>query len=370
MDELRDWLALHRIFWQRPKAAWEAVLKVGSVGRLLHRPRGDLCTVLDTDWTAIEQLRRTVNWRQADLDMAVFQKMGITVTLRGSSVYPELLTHIPDPPLMLFWRGQIPQQGRETVAVVGSRKATCYGRDVVDSFTAELVAAEVTIVSGLAYGIDAHAHRATLAARGTTIAVLASGIDDITPHGHQKLGELVMENGALCSEFPLGTPAFAAHFLFRNRIISGLATATVVVEAEVRSGSLVTARHAADQGRSVFAVPGPVTSPLSAGCNQLIKEGAYPCTCAADILNGGDPTRCSAHSPTPCNRVENEKSGHPKVLDDTTTKILETLSTGPCTANQLGDRLQMPIAQILQRITALECAGILKVLPGGVVARN
>lgn len=356
MEELRDWLAVHRILWNNPKPAWEAILRAGSVVRLLHSPHRDLCSIFDTDWTVIEQLRHALDWRQADRDLASLQKLGVTVAPRGSPDYPDILSHIPDPPLMLFWRGKVPQCERENISIVGSRKASAYGCEVIASIVPALVAARTTIVSGLAYGIDAHAHRATLAARGTTIAVLASGVDDITPRGNQKLGELIMEEGALCSELPLGTPAYPSHFLFRNRIISGLSRATLVVEAEIQSGSLVTARHAADQGRSVFAVPGPITSALSAGCHQLLKEGASPCTGAADILADGSGG--------------NENCGHPEGLDDTTARLLETLSTGPCTANQLGDRLQLPISQILQRITALECAGMLKVLPGGFVARD
>ncbi len=365
MDELQDWLALHRLCWSHPKAVWEAVLRAGSVSGLLHGPRRELRSIFDTDWTVIEQLRCMLDWCQVDRDLAVIQKRGITVTPRGSTSYPSRLSHIPDPPLLLFWRGRLyphppssfagnslSQGEGGPIAIVGSRKSTAYGREAVETIVPDLVSAGSTIVSGLAYGIDAHAHRAALTARGTTIAVLASGVDDITPHGHQKLGELIMEDGALCSEIPLGISAHAHQFPFRNRIISGLSDAILIVEAEVKSGSLVTAGHAADQGRSVFAIPGPITSPLSAGCHQLIKDGASPCTCAADLL--GVDKNC----------------GHPEALDDTTSRLLKTLSTGPCTANQLGDRLQMPIAQILQRITALECAGMLRVLPGGLVARN
>lgn len=362
MDEIRDWLALHRALWSRPNAAWEAVLRAGGVTPLLHAPRKMFCSIPDTDWTVIEQLRAVINWRQADCDASALQKRGIAITPRGGARYPQLLDHIPDPPLLLFWRGQVPTT--PAVAIVGSRRATAYGREVVESIVPKLVAAGLTIISGLAYGIDAVAHRATLIARGRTIAVLASGVDEITPHGNQKLGELVMENGMLCSEFPLGFSARAHHFLFRNRIISGLAPATLIVEAELQSGSLVTAAHAAAQGRSVFAVPGPITSAHSTGCNQLLKDGASPCTSADDILDDMFPSR------RPRKETADENCGHVKALDDSTSRLLETLSNGPCTANQLGDCLQMPIAQVLQCVTALECAGILKVLPGGHVARN
>lgn len=363
MEDLRNWIALHRALWAHPNSAWDMVLRAGSVGGLLHLPRQDLCTISDIEWPIIEQLRAIIDWRQADRDLALIDAKEIIITPRGSPQYPPLLAQITDPPIVLFWRGSresISATGTtDCVAVVGSRKATNYGREAIDTIIPGLVAAGRIIVSGLAFGIDAHAHRACIAARGHTIAVLASGVDDITPRQHQSLGELIMKNGALCSEFPIGTPSYASHFLYRNRIISGLSHATLVVEAEIKSGSLVTARHAADQGRDVFAVPGPITAPLSAGCHQLLKEGASPCTEFGDIL-GASIYR----------GAKDENSGHSKALDDTSARLFETLSTGPCTANQLGDRLQMPIAQVLQLVTTLECAGMLHVLPGGFVARK
>lgn len=404
MDELRDWIALHQVCWTRPETAWELVLRCGGVGPALHGRRDDLCPFLDTEWTAIEQLRATVDWQRTERDLAALHKKQVTVAPRGHPHYPPMLETISDPPLLLFWRGTIPDWTSFTgVAIVGSRKATAYGREVVDVLVAELLLRSlVTIISGLAFGIDAQAHRAALSNRGPTIAVLASGIDDITPYRHQKLGELIVQNGALCSEAPLDTPAYPAHFLSRNRIISGLARATIVVEAEIHSGSLVTARHAADQGREVFAVPGPITSPLSAGCNQLIKDGAIPflgvTRCDGNSSSratseeapsrggtGGLPLSAvgpsgktaderTGHPPVTGPRVEyiaaGKKDGHLKPLDDTTSRLFETLATGPCTANDLGERMGLPITKVLQLLTELECAGMLKVLPGGFVARN
>lgn len=385
MEDLRDWVALHRVLWSHPNAAWDMVLRAGGLSRLIHGSRQDLCSISDDEWPIIGQLRAIIDWPQVDRDLAYIARRGVMVTPRGSLDYPSLLEQIPDPPIVLFWRttsvNKMPWKG-SCVAMVGSRKATNYGREAIDHIVPGLVSANQSIVSGLAFGIDAHAHRACINARGQTIAVLASGVDDITPRQHQGLGELIMDNGAICSEFPLGTPAFASHFLYRNRVISGLSQSTLVVEAEIKSGSLVTARHAAEQGRNVFAVPGPITSPLSAGCHQLLKEGASPCTEAADIITirgesysvrdePVEPPLCpSTHSGRTDTTRAGKKDGHPKPLDDTTSRLFETLSTGPCTANQLGDRLQMPIAQVLQLVTTLECAGLLHVLSGGFVARK
>lgn len=370
MEDLRDWIAFHRACWIQPQPAWELALRVGGVQNILHLPRHSPCPISDHDWSTIEQIRAKLDWDQADRDVTLIQKKAIQVIPRGDPLYPPLLSEITDPPLLLFWRGKLsphpdplPTGERECISIVGSRKATAYGRDVIDLIVPALARAHITVVSGLAFGIDAAAHRACLTHQGQTIVVLASGVDDITPHSHQKLGELIMQSGALCSEVPLGMPAHPSHFLWRNRIISGMSQATLIVEAELKSGSLVTAKHAADQGRTVFAVPGPITSALSSGCNQLLRDGAVPCIDASDILINAS---VSAQSHVP----EDKKDGHPSPLDATTARFLEMLSTGPCTMNQLGDRLQMPIAQVLQQVTTLECAGMLTVLPGGYITRK
>lgn len=181
--------------------------------------------------------------------------------------------------------GRLPETVKPTVAIVGSRKPTSYGREVAQRISYDLAQAGVIIVSGLALGIDGVAHRGALEAGGTTIAVLGNGLDSIYPSSHQDLGQTIIEKGgAIISEYEPAMPALAYQFLERNRIVSGLSDAVVVVEAAARSGTLSTAAHALNQGREVFAVPGNITSPLSTGCNNLIKQGATPVTSSDDIL--------------------------------------------------------------------------------------
>lgn len=199
--------------------------------------------------------------------------------------YSRNLQHIPQPPSSLFICGDLPKTRIKSVAIVGARKPTAYGHEVAANLAVELARHGVVIISGLAYGIDKIAHQATLDAGGTTIAVLAGGLDNIYPTPNRSLAKkIVASGGALLSEYPAGMSAMPHQFLERNRLVSGLADAVVVVEAAARSGTLSTANHALDQGKEVFAVPGNITSPLSEGCNQLIKNGATPLLSAQDVL--------------------------------------------------------------------------------------
>ena len=200
--------------------------------------------------------------------------------------YTKLLADIPSSPEHLYYRGILPKNRVKTVAIVGSRKPTPYGKEIASRLAAELARNKIIVVSGMALGIDSIAHRAALEADGTTIAVLANGVDNFYPKIHSKLGQNIIDNGGVVlSEYTPGTPAAPYQFLARNRIVSGLADVVVVVEAAARSGTLSTANHALDQGRDVFAVPGNITSPLSEGCNKLIKMGAQPLTDICEITD-------------------------------------------------------------------------------------
>lgn len=214
-------------------------------------------------------------------------RSGITLVPLESETYPALLRELYDPPIALYLRGSLQSAQAPTVAVVGSRKATPYGRTATNTLVRPLAARGLIIVSGLAYGIDAEAHRATLAVRGRTIAVLGSGVDDnaLYPRAHRGLAaEISSHGGAVVSEFPPGTSARAEFFPQRNRIIAGLSRAVVIVEAAAESGALITARLALAENREVLAVPGPITSPLSEGTNRLLREGAAPALSADDVF--------------------------------------------------------------------------------------
>lgn len=199
--------------------------------------------------------------------------------------FTQIITHIAFVPKKLHYIGILPTERRPTIAIVGTRKPTAYGTEVTTRLAGDLARRGVIVVSGLALGTDAIAHRATLDAGGTTLAVLANGLAKITPATNRQLGEdIIRQGGAIISEYEPNEPPYQARFLERNRIVSGLSDAVLITEASARSGTLNTARHALEQNKDVFVVPGNITSPLSAGCNLLLKQGAAPVMSAEDIL--------------------------------------------------------------------------------------
>lgn len=185
----------------------------------------------------------------------------------------------------LYYLGELPSERRPAVAIVGTRKPTSYGKEATYRLAYDLASKGVVIISGMALGVDGIAHRAALDAGGTTIAVLGNGLPTLYPSSHRQLGEdIIKKGGAIISEYEPGMPALAHQFLERNRIVSGLSDAVLITEAAAKSGTLNTASHALEQGKEIFAVPGNITSPLSAGCNKLLRQGAIPATCAEDII--------------------------------------------------------------------------------------
>jgi DNA processing protein len=204
----------------------------------------------------------------------------------GEPEFPEILAEIAYPPPQIFWQGRPLSDWLDEpkLAVVGSRKITPYGRAVTAKLVTELARAGVVIISGLAYGVDAAAHQAAVSAGGITVAVLPAGLESIYPAAHTNLARQITEKGTLITEYPIGTTSFPGNFIARNRLISGLADVLLITEAALKSGSLHTARFALEQGKTVMAVPGNITSPFSEGCNNLIKSGAIPVTSAGDIF--------------------------------------------------------------------------------------
>lgn len=271
------------------------------------------------------------------------------VTLADGS-YPPALLEIPDPPVVLFAKGRLELLRSAAIAVVGSRNATPQGSDTARAFAHALSDAGLTVVSGLALGIDAAAHDGGLAGRSSTIAVTGTGLDIVYPARNRALAHRIAEHGLLISEFALGTGAIAHNFPRRNRLISGLARGVLVVEAAVRSGSLTTARLAADQGREVFAIPGSIHSPLSRGCHALIKQGAKLVESAQDVLE-------ELHLAVPAHDAPQTRGA-----DD---PILEKLGHDPCDLDTLAARSGLGIDVLTARLLELELEGMVASLPGG-----
>lgn len=279
--------------------------------------------------------------------------MKINTITTDKEEYLQGSLHIDHFPKKLYILGKLPEKNIPTIAIVGSRKPTQYGREVTERLAGDLARAGVVVISGLALGIDSIAHRAALEAKGITIAVLANGLDTIYPRNHQALAQQIVKNhGAILSEYEPGTPPLPFRFLERNRIVSGIADGIVVVEAATRSGTLSTAAHALDQNKEVFAVPGNITSPLSSGCNALIKQGATPVTKVEDILEIIMP---------------NSKTEQTQfILGDTPEEVsvLQLLQKGLRDGDELLQQTKLEPVVFNQTLTMLEIKGQIKPLGG------
>jgi len=291
-------------------------------------------------------------WRNDELRRQVDSLRGSTVTLADDE-YPVLLRQLVDPPLALFYRGNLALAQKPALAMVGSRRASPYALSVAAHLGREIVSAGLAVVSGLALGVDAAAHQATLDASGETIAVLGTGIDIVYPRSNRRLFRTIEERGLILTEFPPGTPPFRYNFPIRNRIISGLTLGTVIIEANGRSGSLITARTALEQNREVYAVPSSIFSPGSEGTHRLIQSGAKLVHTTDDILNelqGGwkVPTAAPVQPESP--------------LREVLEVFRRELGTHIDTA---AETLGCPVAVLSEPVLQLELGGWLKALPGG-----
>jgi DNA processing protein len=295
-------------------------------------------------------------WGEAHAQVVRLRALGGRLVTWLDDGYPELVRQIQDPPLFLFVLGEVRSRDALAVAVVGTRTPSPYGRRMAQSISRTLAERGVTIVSGLARGIDAEAHSAALAVGGRTIAVLGCGIDVVYPSEHHRLHMQIARNGAVVSELPLGTSPDAENFPVRNRIISGMSLGTVVVEAKERSGSLITAQCAADQGRDVFAVPGAI-GPLSRGPHRLIKQGAALVEDAIDVLDEVAPHLAIASAP---------RISAPNVVQPGTDAVgvLAAVGSEPTHVDEIAARSRLKPEVALRCLLELELAGTVLQLPG------
>ena len=295
---------------------------------------------------------------QAAIDAAIAwaSQPGNHIVTLADAAYPQSLLDAADPPVLIYAKGRLDLLNRPAIAIVGSRNATKQGEATAEHFAATLAAAGLTIVSGLALGIDAAAHRGALPGRGSTIAVIGTGIDRIYPSRNEDLTRQIAEKGVVVSEFPLGTPAVAANFPRRNRLIAGLARGCLVVEAAERSGSLITARLAAEGGLEVFAIPGSIHSPLSKGCHKLIKQGAKLVESAEDVLEELRWEAAVAAAPTATAAVP---------ADPEAAQLLAAMGYDPCNLDVLVTRTGLTADRLLAMLLPLELDGHVAQLPGG-----
>ncbi len=315
-----------------------------------------------------------------DEEIARCKAIGVTLICPDDEVYPALLKEIPDPPAVLYLKGDLQPRDLNAVAIVGSRKCSFYGREQAERFAALLAGAGFTVISGGARGIDSSAHRGAMShPQGRTIAVLGSGIDIPYPPENAPLFEEIAKSGrgAVLSEYPLGSPPMKENFPRRNRIVSGLSRGVLVIEADVKSGALITARQAVDDhARTVFALPGRVDNALSEGPHQLIRDGAVLTTKLEDIVENLGPLPHSISAPImfedgkPQAAVAHHENAPSVLLTDRQQLILEHLSVDPIHVDALIERTSLGASDILQDLTLLSLKGVVKRVSGQSFVRS
>jgi DNA processing protein len=350
--DLQAWLRLSLLDGLGPQSLRKLLIAHGSPQNILAASARDLGTVVSSrlvseirDGGAADDLLNVVEQWLTD-------PVNHIVTFADAE-YPRALLEITDPPPLLYVKGRLELLNRRGFAIVGSRNATTQGINNAEAFATTLSEAGLTIVSGLALGVDAAAHRGGLAGSASTIAVVGTGLDVVYPARNRDLAHRIAADGVLVSEFALGTPAVASNFPRRNRLICGLSRGVLVVEAAVSSGSLITARLAAEQGREVFAIPGSIHSPLAKGCHALIKQGAKLVESAQDVLEelGQATAQTGAHA------ENGEPAGeHP---------LLNHIGFDPVDPDTLQQRCGLTTAEINMALTDLELTGQIELLPGG-----
>lgn len=371
MDELRYWLALYTV----PHCG---LVGISKLLKTFATPR-EILLAADAQLlsaganNALINALRQPDWRSVDRCFHWLDKPKRTILHWNDKNYPLLLREIFSPPPILFVEGELSLLQQSQLAIVGARLPTPTGVEIAYQFASELSEQGFVITSGLATGIDAAAHQGALAALGKTIAVLGSGLDRVYPACHQVLADKILQkNGVLLSEFFPYAPPKAAHFPRRNRIISGLSLGVIVVEAALRSGSLITARYALEQGREVFAVPGSIRSRLSQGCHFLLKEGAILIENYKDVIEGlsflpkqirhlimaNEPTLTKANS-------DLDVSG----LDSEDIKLVECLGFETTSVDTLVARTGLGVDKLLARLSVLELQDYISVVPGGYVRK-
>ena len=339
--DAQGWLRLQRIFAWSPEQIAPQLEAGWSPDEILASATGRRA-IAHASVDPAPRGQRDPAWHLACLD-----ELGVRIVPRPDPAYPERLAALVDAPPVLMVRGEASSLGSLCVAIVGARAATQTARQTARRLGRELAACGVTIVSGLARGIDAEAHRGALEAGGRTIAVLACGLDQVYPPEHRRLAQEICERGAVVSEMPIGAKPRRAHFPLRNRLISGLSVGVIVVEARRRSGSLITVRHALNQGREVFVVPGSVVGPFAEGTNHLLREGARPIRDARDVL---EDLRLEMADPT---STSTESAPHAGV-ESVSGRIRTLLESGPLSRDALAERLVLPPGELARALLELE----------------
>jgi len=355
---LEAWLALSLVRGLGGEGARGLLKEFGSPEAVFSAPTGLLKPFVKAEVAA--EIGKGIDSEAVGPMLAWLEDANNRIVTLADSEYPQLLLNTPDPPLLLYVKGRLDLLNCSALAIVGSRNATPQGLNNAEALAQSLSDAGLCIISGMAHGIDAAAHRGALRGRGSSIAVVGTGLDKVYPAANRDLAHALAEQGALVSEFPLGTPPLPGNFPRRNRIISGMSEGCLVVEASLQSGSLITARLAVEQGREVFAIPGSIHAPQSKGCHALLKQGAKLVETARDILEELPGTHAL---PAPSPDAQHIDIQGPDVA------LLDHLGFDPIDVDTLRARSGLTIAELSAMLLTLELSGHISTIPGGLYQR-
>lgn len=352
-EDIRFWLGLNNIPDIKGAVYKKLIRNFGCASNVFKAPIEELSAAAGLK--TAQEIKSFNNWKKIDREIELLKRHNASVVSINDKNYPKNLLSINDPPDYFYIKGDINEDDELAIAVVGTRTPSYYGTAVAEKIAQELAQCGVTVISGLARGIDSAGHKGALSVSGRTIAVLGCGIDIVYPGENKKLFEEISENGAVISEFPIGTPPLPHNFPMRNRIISGLSLGVLVVEASLRSGSLITARLALEYNRDVFCIPGTVTSERSKGTNKLIKEGAKLVESAKDILEDF----CKIRE----NRKKEDKGNNP-FLSKEEAKILALLEGEPLQIDTIIQKTNQSPAVVNTLLLEMEIKGLITQQPG------
>jgi DNA processing protein len=351
-----------------PRMYWVGLNMVKGIGSVRFKALLDVLGDPESAWNAspdawlnmglnqkiVDSFQRVRKGVSLDQVWDRIQSLGVEVLTWDDGTYPRLLKEIDQPPPVLYVRGSFILEDDWSVAIVGTRRVTAYGRQVAEEVATTLAQNGVTVVSGLARGVDSIAHQSAISAGGRTLAVLGNGVDVIYPPENRNLAAQIMEHGALVSDYPLGTQPDGINFPPRNRIISGLSRAVIIVEAGSTSGALITATFAAEQGRDVFAVPGNINAPQSQGTNRLIRDGAFPLLNPQDVLETLNLTMVTEHRTVrvvlPADPIE--------------ARLYQLLSQEPRHVDEIRSQANMPIEKVSATLAMMELKGMVRQVGG------
>ena len=364
-DDLVHELRLSLVSGVGPRMRRLLLDRFGSPRAVLEAAPSELRSVPGVGPKLMEKIVAADREINAEEEIELCRQHGIAILTDSSPEYPRALREIPDPPAVLFVRGRLKPEDGLAIAMVGTRHGTPYGLRQAERLAGSLARSGLTIISGLARGIDAAAHRGALAAGGRTLAVLASGVLSIYPPEHEELAEQVIAQGALLSEAPPRAAPRSGTFPQRNRIISGLALGAIIIEAGDRSGALITARHAMEQGREVFALPGRVEDRTSRGCHRLIRDGAKLIETADDVLEELGPLVAAVP------RDDGQVIHHPAelLLNELEQQVLSAIHGDATSIDEIIAETGLPVQQVLSTVSVLEMRHLIRRLSGTMVAR-